>query len=129
MQEHYLVQKGNRTAIDFTIADDGAWVPSGPATNCVKRTDEERPYVRFGGDDKHVGLAYGVKPAKPVPLEAGVACTLEVAARVARGTDTLIVYMKAFDAQGRLPVARRRRGRARDAHRAGFGREGAHGRL
>ena len=101
VQERYLVQKGNRTAIDFTIADDGAWAPSGPASNCVKRTDEEQPYVRFGGDDKHVGLAHGVKPAKPVPLEAGVACTLEVAARVARGTDTLIVYMKAFDAQGR----------------------------
>ena len=101
VQERYLVQKGNRTAIDFTIADDGAWAPSGPATNCVKRTDEEQPYVRFGGDDKHVGLAHGVKPAKPVSLEAGVACTLEVAARVARGTDTLIVYMKAFDAQGR----------------------------
>ena len=101
VQERYLVQKGNRTAIDFTIADDGAWAPSGPATNCVKRTDEEQPYVRFGGDDRHVGLAHGVKPAKPVPLEAGVACTLEVAARVARGTDTLIVYMKAFDAQGR----------------------------
>ncbi len=101
VQERYLVQKGNRTAIDFTIAEDGAWAPSGPATNCVKRTDEEQPYVRFGGDDKHVGLAHGVKPANPVPLEAGVACTLEVAARVARGTDTLIVYMKAFDAQGR----------------------------
>ena len=146
VQERYLLQKGNRTAIDFTIADDGAWAPSGPATNCVKRTDEEQPYVRFGGDDKHVGLAHGVKPAKPVSLEAGVACTLEVAARVARGTDTLIVYMKAFDAQGPqvavpraggrgeddadgLSVARRRRGRARDAHRAGFGREGAHGRL
>ena len=176
VQEHYLVQKGNRTAIDFTIADDDAWAPSGPASNCVKRTDEDLPYVRFGGDDKHVGLAHGVKPAKPVPLEAGVACTLEVAARVARGTDTLIVYMKAFDAQGRdvtastpapsgwsysiyskcyvkfqlsldvsgkwttlklpfeddadgLSVARRRRGRARDAHRAGLGREGAHGRL
>ena len=62
--------------------------------------------MRFGGDDKHVGLAHGVKPAKPVPLEAGVACTLEVAARVARGTDTLIVYMKAFDAQGRDVTAR-----------------------
>ena len=86
VQEHYLVQKGNRTAIDFTIADDDAWAPSGPASNCVKRTDEDLPYVRFGGDDKHVGLAHGVKPAKPVPLEAGVACTLEVAARVARGT-------------------------------------------
>ena len=101
VQERYLVQKGNRTAIDFTIADDGAWAPSGPASNCVKRTDEEQPYVRFGGDDKHVGLAHGVKPAKPVPLEAGVACTLEVEARTARGADTLIVYMKAFDAQGR----------------------------
>ena len=63
VQERYLVQKGNRTAIDFTIADDGAWAPSGAAANCVKRTDEPQPYVRFGGDDKHVGLSHGVKPA------------------------------------------------------------------
>ena len=101
VQERYLAARGNRTAVDFTIADDGAWAPSGAAANCVKRTDESQPYVRFGGDDKRVGLAHGVKPAKPVPLEADVSCTLEVSARVARGTDTIIVYMRAFDAAGR----------------------------
>ena len=101
VHERYLTARGNRTAVDFTIADDGAWAPSGAAANCVKRTDEEQPYVRFGGDDKHVGLSHGVKPAKPVPLEAGVSCTLEVSARVSRGTDTIIVYMRAFDAAGR----------------------------
>ena len=68
VQERYLAARGNRTAVDFTIADDGAWAPSGAASNCVKRTDEPRPYVRFGGDDKHVGLSHGVKPAKPAPL-------------------------------------------------------------
>ena len=70
VQERYLAARGNRTAVDFTIADDGAWAPSGAAANYVKRTDEPQPYVRFGGDDKRVGLAHGVKPAKPVPLEA-----------------------------------------------------------
>ena len=100
VQERYLAARGNRTAVDFTIADEGAWAPSGAASNCVKRTDEPRPYVRFGGDDKRVGLSHGVKPAKPVPLEAGVSCMLEVSARVARGTDTIIVYMRAFDADG-----------------------------
>ena len=101
VQERYLAARGNRTAVDFTIADDGAWAPSGAAANCVKWTDEPQPYVRFGGDDKRVGLSHGVKPAKPVSLEAGVSCTLEVSARVARGTDTIIVYMRAFDAAGR----------------------------
>ena len=101
VQERYLAAHGNRTALEFTIADDGTWAPSGAASNCMKRTDEAQPYVRFGGDDKRVGLAHGVKPAQPVPLEAGVSCTLEVSARVARGTDTIIVYMRAFDAAGR----------------------------
>ena len=40
VQERYLAARGNRTAVDFTIADDGAWAPSGAAANCVKRTDE-----------------------------------------------------------------------------------------
>ena len=101
VQERYLAACGNRTALEFTIADDGAWAPNGAASNCVKRTDETLPYVRFGGDNKRVGLSHGVKPAKPVPLEAGVSCVLEVSARVAHGTDTIIVYMRAFDAAGR----------------------------
>ena len=40
VQERYLAAHGNRTALEFTIADDGTWAPSGAAANCVKRTDE-----------------------------------------------------------------------------------------
>ena len=75
VQERYLAARGNRTAVDFTIADEGAWAPSGAASNCVKRTDEPRPYVRFGGDDKRVGLAHGVKPAKLAYRVLVTACT------------------------------------------------------
>ena len=66
--ERYLDERCESTALDFTIADDGAWAPNGAAANCVKRTDEPQPYVHVGGNDKRVGLAHGVRPAKPVPL-------------------------------------------------------------
>ena len=99
--ERFLVKMESRVALEVDVATDGAWTPSGAASNCVKRTDEGRPYVRFGGDDKRVGLAHGVRPAKSAPLAAGSACTLEVAVRVAHRNDTLIVYAHAYDKEGR----------------------------
>ena len=101
VQERFFAQKENRVALDMDIVTDGAWAPSGAAANCVKKTDEERPYVKIGGGSKRVGTSYGVRPAQPAALTAGTAWTLEATVRAARGDDTLIVYMKAFDAQGR----------------------------
>ena len=101
VQSRYLVETKGSVAIDLDFATDGAWAPSGAATSCVTKMDGETPYVKIGGDDKHVGLANGVKLASPVPLAAGMSCTLEVEARVARGDDTFIIYMFAFDEAGR----------------------------
>ena len=101
VQTRYLVEREGRVALDLDFAADGAWAPSGVAASCVKKTDGETAYVKIGGGEKQVGLAHGVKPARPVPLAEGTSCTLEVEARTARGGDSFILYMRAFDTAGR----------------------------
>lgn len=101
VQERFKTTGRDRVALDVDMSTDGAWASSGAAENCVKKNDDGQFYVRIGGDDKHVGLAYGVKPAKPVSLSSGGACILEVSARVERGDDTFIVYVRAYDSDGR----------------------------
>ncbi len=99
--ERSLDGRSDRTALQFDISAADAWKPTGAPANCVRKTEGDIQYVKIGGDSKRVGIAHGVKPARAVPVAAGAACTLEVTARAARGDDTAIIYLRAFDASGR----------------------------
>ncbi len=101
VRERYLEKTGNRTVSVLDASKDGTWAPSKVATSCVKKVDGDIAYVKIGGDPKRIGIDHGVKPAAPVAVTPDASCSLEIVTRVARGDDTFIVYLRAFDAEGR----------------------------
>ena len=99
VKEWYKASATDRVALDVDVATAGTWRPSGNAESCVFKTDGARKYARIGG--RGVGVSHGISPVEPIALAASAVCMLEIDARVARADDTFIIYVRAFDGNGR----------------------------
>lgn len=101
LRERYCTAQADRVAGELRADRPASWKPSGTASSCVPKTEGSDSFVKIGGGPKFIGEGHGVVFAQPIPVAAGATGRFEVDARVAKATDTLIVYLRAYDAQGR----------------------------